>query len=98
MLATLYLSVVSTTLHATAPDRLSQTIANLSRRLAWGDYDGDGVLGVFALDPSGRGRLYRNRGDGSFDDTTASLETAEPAEPRRSSRERSPRSGRLIRR
>ncbi len=47
---------------------------------SWGDYDGDGWLDLYVpnnnhADPD---RLYRNRGDGSFEDVSALL----PEEPR----------------
>ena len=39
---------------------------------AWGDYDRDGMLDLFIVNSSksDRGRLYRNRGDGTFEDVT----------------------------
>jgi len=35
------------------------------------DYDNDGWLDLFAIGGEGRGRLFRNRGDGTFEDVTA---------------------------
>jgi tetratricopeptide (TPR) repeat protein len=35
------------------------------------DFDNDGWLDLFAIGTDGRGRLFRNRGDGTFDDATA---------------------------
>ena len=37
---------------------------------AVGDYDGDGLTDVFFTVYDGRSRLYRNNGDGSFEDVT----------------------------
>ncbi len=58
-----------------------------SEAAAWGDYDGDGHLDIYVCgeflgpggaeppkapgDPRNRGRLYRNRGDGTFEDVAA---------------------------
>ncbi len=37
---------------------------------AWGDYDNDGYLDLYLVIPDGANRLYRNLGDGSFEDMT----------------------------
>ncbi|MCP3920759.1 MAG: VCBS repeat-containing protein [bacterium] len=49
-------------------------------RSAWADYDGDGLVDLFLVEPSGQSRLLRNAGDGSFEDRTTSsgLEEAGP--------------------
>jgi hypothetical protein len=39
---------------------------------AWGDYDNDGFLDLFVTNPnSGGNRLYRNKGDGTFEKITS---------------------------
>jgi hypothetical protein len=43
-----------------------------AKTLVWGDYDGDGRKDIYALNASGEDRLLRNRGDGTFEDVTAS--------------------------
>ncbi len=42
-------------------------------RLEWVDFDRDGLFDVYAVAPRGVDRLYRNAGDGSFVDVTASV-------------------------
>lgn len=42
------------------------------RKEAWGDFDGDGKDDVFVIVPEGASKLYRNLGDGTFQDVTAS--------------------------
>jgi hypothetical protein len=39
--------------------------------LYWGDFDGDALEDALAVDLSGRARLLRNRGDGTFEDLSA---------------------------
>jgi len=48
--------------------------------LRWGDFDGDGRQDLLAIDDLGQVSLLRNRGNGGFDDLTASagLEGADP--------------------
>jgi len=43
---------------------------------AWGDYDADGWPDVYVANEFGTGRLYRNRGDGTFADVTEGSGTA----------------------
>ena len=38
--------------------------------IAWGDYDLDGFLDLLLADSWGPSRLYRNKGDGTFENTT----------------------------
>ena len=39
--------------------------------VAWGDYDGDGALDLYVSNVGGANVLYRNKGDGTFEDATA---------------------------
>ncbi|MCZ7636632.1 MAG: VCBS repeat-containing protein [Verrucomicrobia bacterium] len=41
--------------------------------VAWGDYDRDGDEDLFVAGAEGGGRLYRNRGDGTFEETAGAL-------------------------
>ena len=41
------------------------------------DYDNDGWLDLFVIGADGRGGLFRNRGDGSFDDATGKARVAD---------------------
>lgn len=45
---------------------------------AWADFDGDGRLDLFIGCESGPNRLYRNRGDGTFEDVAARAGVAGP--------------------
>ncbi|MFL5616715.1 MAG: FG-GAP-like repeat-containing protein [Gemmatimonadaceae bacterium] len=38
--------------------------------VTFADYDNDGWLDLFAIDPHGAGHLFRNRGNGTFEDVT----------------------------
>jgi hypothetical protein len=40
---------------------------------AWGDYDNDGDIDLFVSNMEGSARLYRNRGDGTFEDVAPDL-------------------------
>jgi hypothetical protein len=40
------------------------------RKEAWGDYDSDGKDDVFVVNPGSSSKLYRNLGDGTFQDVT----------------------------
>ena len=40
---------------------------------AWGDYDGDGDPDLYVANDFGRNNLYRNNGNGTFDDVAADL-------------------------
>jgi Flp pilus assembly protein TadD len=44
---------------------------------AFADYDNDGWLDLFVIGGEGRGHLFRNRGDGTFEDQTASARIAD---------------------
>ncbi len=43
-----------------------------SNAAAWGDYDNDGWIDLFVASEHQRNRLYRNRGDGTFEDVAVS--------------------------
>ncbi|HEX8850032.1 MAG TPA: FG-GAP-like repeat-containing protein [Gemmatimonadaceae bacterium] len=60
-----------------ATDRSGITLADGARFATFADYDNDGWLDLFAIDPTGRGHLFRNRGDGTFEETTAKAGVAE---------------------
>jgi len=57
-------------------DRLDDSPAAIVqiRKEAWGDFDADGKDDVFVVVPGGASKLYRNLGDGSFQDITATSE------------------------
>ncbi len=42
-------------------------------KLVWGDFDRDGRVDVFSIDPLGEDLLLRNAGEGRFDDVTAAF-------------------------
>ncbi|MGH7725295.1 MAG: FG-GAP-like repeat-containing protein [Candidatus Eiseniibacteriota bacterium] len=44
----------------------------------WGDFDNDGWMDLYVADGGGTNALYRNRGDGSFDDVTLARNVACP--------------------
>jgi hypothetical protein len=50
--------------------------AGYSMGAAAGDFDGDGRSDLYVAAYGGEGRLYRNRGDGSFEDVTQKLKAA----------------------
>lgn len=65
--------------HSTAV-RTSILPEDLGSGLAWGDYDADGFVDLFAVNSShdqdgapavDQGKLFHNRGDGTFEDATA---------------------------
>ncbi len=61
--------------------RTSVLIEDMGSGAAWGDYDDDGLVDLFIVNssrdeqgqrPMDRGKLFRNLGDGSFEDVTES--------------------------
>ncbi len=61
--------------------RLPASDAQPSDGLAWGDYDNDGFLDLFVTNPnSGGNRLYRNKGDGTFEKITSGAIVTDKAE------------------
>jgi hypothetical protein len=50
----------------------------VSQVAAWADYDNDGWLDLYVGDEQGNGRLYHNRGDGTFEDVTEKAGVATP--------------------
>jgi tetratricopeptide (TPR) repeat protein len=53
------------------------TVPNGATFATFADYDNDGWLDLFAIDGRGAGHLFRNRGNGTFDDVTAKAGIAE---------------------
>ena len=49
-----------------------------TKGVSWGDYDGDRFPDLYVSNYQGPNRLYRNRGDGTFEDVTARLGVAYP--------------------
>lgn len=47
-----------------------QSTAPIGPRYALGDHDGDGLLDVYVVSASGQDQLFRNLGDGTFEDVT----------------------------
>lgn len=45
----------------------------------WADYDNDGFLDLFVCNETGPSQLYRNKGDGTFEETTAKAGVYSPA-------------------
>jgi len=54
-----------------ASDRSGVALPAGAAYATFADYDNDGWLDLFAIDAQGKGHLYRNRGNGSFEDVTA---------------------------
>lgn len=54
--------------HDSGSSTLSAAVAPL--RHSWGDHDGDGLQDVYVSRRIGEDRLFRNRGDGQFDDVS----------------------------
>ena len=47
--------------------------------LAWGDFDGDGLDDLAAVEPTGRLRLYKHQGAGALEEVTELSGLAGPA-------------------
>ena len=56
---------------ATAESGLNQNNTRYSFCCGWGDSNGDGWPDLYVVNDFGRKNLYRNRGDGTFDDVAA---------------------------
>ena len=51
-----------------------------TKGVAWGDFDGDRYPDLYVSNYRDPNRLYRNRGDGTFENVTARLNVAKPEE------------------
>jgi len=49
-----------------------------AKGVSWGDYDGDRDPDLYVSNLAGDNRLYRNNGDGTFEDVAASAKVLEP--------------------
>ncbi|MEO8576370.1 MAG: FG-GAP-like repeat-containing protein [Gemmatimonadales bacterium] len=58
-------------------DRSAISLPGGARYATFADYDNDGWLDLFVIGAEGRGHLFRNRGDGSFEETTAKARVTE---------------------
>ncbi|HEY1952706.1 MAG TPA: FG-GAP-like repeat-containing protein, partial [Gemmatimonadaceae bacterium] len=54
-----------------ATDRSKISLSGGAVSAVFADYDNDGWLDLFAIGGDGRGHLFRNRGDGTFEDVSA---------------------------
>ena len=54
-----------------ATDRSGVTLANGASFATFADYDNDGWLDLFLIGGDGKGHLFHNRGNGTFEDATA---------------------------
>ena len=59
-----------------ATDRSGIVLPQGATSAVFGDYDNDGWLDLFAIGGEGRGHLFRNRSDGTFENVTAKAEVA----------------------
>ena len=59
-----------TFLHRNGATAEKHTPETMGSGLAFFDYDSDGWLDLYFVNSAGPGGLYRNRGDGSFEETT----------------------------
>ena len=59
----------------TAASGLERNNTRYSFCCAWGDYDGDGWPDLYVVNDFGRKNLYRNNGDGTFNDVAAQTGT-----------------------
>ncbi len=51
-----------------------------TKGVSWGDYDGDRYPDLYVSNYRDPNRLYRNRGDGTFEDVTRTLDVGRPSE------------------
>ncbi|MDG3004918.1 CRTAC1 family protein [Paludisphaera mucosa] len=62
-----------------ATDRAGLAEAMNSNSAAWADYDNDGDVDLFVCEERRTNRLYRNKGDGAFEDATVEVGLADPS-------------------
>jgi hypothetical protein len=54
------------------------TNERLAKGIVWGDFDDDGDADLYVSNHNGHNRLYRNRGDGTFEDVAAAAGVQAP--------------------
>ena len=60
-------------------DEAGVTNDDFAKAVVWGDYDDDGFPDLYVSNFGGLNRLYRNKGDGTFEDVAFSLGVEAPA-------------------